>query len=184
MPNTAVGGGRYWGGHPKRLAKTHHHWMMVWDEIGSLIPLIPEGPEQGKLGVCIDTCDAAFLCLYENFFLQALAVVEYLLANGSERAMDDILEHSFQISVRLLFYICLIKPSVMTVVSLSPIFRSFCFSDLISFLKSLSGFEYVEPNGKDMGINVRKKVGTIMTLLNDKDKIQEVRNKAAANRDK
>ncbi|KAJ8641017.1 hypothetical protein MRB53_017711 [Persea americana] len=78
---------------------------------------------------------------------KALAVVEYLLANGSERAMDDILEHSFQIS-------------------------------------SLSGFEYVEPNGKDMGINVRKKVGTIMTLLNDKDKIQEVRNKAAANRDK
>ncbi|KAL5975545.1 hypothetical protein ACLOJK_019869 [Asimina triloba] len=51
-------------------------------------------------------------------------------------------------------------------------------------VKSLSGFEYVEPNGKDVGMNVRKKVETILTLLNNKDKIQEVRNKAAANRDK
>ncbi|KAG9456516.1 hypothetical protein H6P81_001024 [Aristolochia fimbriata] len=78
---------------------------------------------------------------------KALSVIEYLLANGSERAVDDILEHSFQIS-------------------------------------SLSSFEFLEPNGKDMGINVRKKVDTIMGLLNNKDKIQEVRNKAAANRDK
>ncbi|XP_068652462.1 clathrin interactor EPSIN 1-like [Aristolochia californica] len=78
---------------------------------------------------------------------KALAVIEYLLANGSERAVDDIFEHSFQIS-------------------------------------SLSSFEYVEPNGKDMGINVRKKVEAIMGLLNNKDKIQEIRNKAAANRDK
>lgn len=51
-------------------------------------------------------------------------------------------------------------------------------------MKSLSGFEYVEPNGKDVGINVRKKAETIVALLNNKDKIQEVRNKAAANRDK
>jgi epsin len=52
------------------------------------------------------------------------------------------------------------------------------------FVKSLSSFEYVEPNGKDMGINVRKKVENIVALLNDKDKIHEVRNKAAANREK
>lgn len=51
-------------------------------------------------------------------------------------------------------------------------------------LKSLTSFEYVEPSGKDMGINVRKKAETIVTLLNDKEKIQEVRNKATANRDK
>lgn len=51
-------------------------------------------------------------------------------------------------------------------------------------LKSLSSFEYVEPSGKDMGINVRKKAETIVALLNNKDKIQEVRNKAAANQDK
>lgn len=51
-------------------------------------------------------------------------------------------------------------------------------------MKSLSSFEYVEPSGKDVGINVRKKAETIFALLNNKDKIQEVRNKAAANRDK
>ncbi|GAB2223027.1 hypothetical protein Droror1_Dr00017162 [Drosera rotundifolia] len=78
---------------------------------------------------------------------KALTVIEYLVANGSERAVDDIIEHTFQIS-------------------------------------SLTSFEYVEPSGKDMGINVRKKAETIVSLLNDKDKIQEVRNKAAATRDK
>ncbi|PWA39337.1 ENTH/VHS-like protein [Artemisia annua] len=65
---------------------------------------------------------------------KALAVIEYLVANGSERAVDDIIEHTFQIS--------------------------------------------------DSGINVRKKVENIVSLLNDKDKIQTARNKAAANRDK
>ncbi|XP_018844627.1 clathrin interactor EPSIN 1-like isoform X2 [Juglans regia] len=78
---------------------------------------------------------------------KALAVIEYLVAHGSERAVDEIIEHTFQIS-------------------------------------SLSSFEYVEPSGKDMGINVRKKVENIVALLNNKDKIQEVRNKAAANHDK
>ncbi|XP_020261849.1 clathrin interactor EPSIN 1-like isoform X2 [Asparagus officinalis] len=78
---------------------------------------------------------------------KALTVIEYLIANGSERALDDILERSFRIS-------------------------------------SLSGFEYVEPNGKDVGINVRKKVETIVALIHDKEKIQAVRNKAAATRDK
>ncbi|XP_023001949.1 clathrin interactor EPSIN 1-like isoform X1 [Cucurbita maxima] len=78
---------------------------------------------------------------------KALAVIEYLVSHGSERAVDDIIEHTFQIS-------------------------------------SLSNFEYVEPSGKDMGINVRKKAENIVALLNDKDKIQEVRNKAAANREK
>ncbi|KAI3756021.1 hypothetical protein L1987_55833 [Smallanthus sonchifolius] len=78
---------------------------------------------------------------------KALTVIEYLVANGSERAVDDIIEHTFQIS-------------------------------------SLSCFEYVEPNGNDSGINVRKKVENIVLLLNDKDKIQATRNKASANRDK
>ncbi|XP_016720505.2 clathrin interactor EPSIN 1 isoform X4 [Gossypium hirsutum] len=45
-------------------------------------------------------------------------------------------------------------------------------------------FEYVEPSGKDMGINVRKKAETIVGLLHNKERIQEARNKAAANRDK
>ncbi|ONK70017.1 uncharacterized protein A4U43_C05F29380 [Asparagus officinalis] len=78
---------------------------------------------------------------------KALTVIEYLMANGSKQALDNILERSFQIS-------------------------------------SLSGFEYVDPNGKDVGINVRKKVETIVGLINDKEKIQAVRKKAAATRDK
>ncbi|XP_073122664.1 clathrin interactor EPSIN 1 isoform X2 [Henckelia pumila] len=77
----------------------------------------------------------------------ALCLQEYLVAHGSDRAVDDIVEHTFQIS-------------------------------------SLASFEYVEPSGKDMGINVRKKAETIVALLNNKDKIQEARNKAAENRDK
>ncbi|KAI3407398.1 ENTH domain-containing protein [Psidium guajava] len=82
-----------------------------------------------------------------RYVYKALAVIEYLVAHGSERAVDDIIEHTFQIS-------------------------------------SLSSFEYVEPSGKDLGINVRKKAENIVALLNNKDKIQEVRNKAEANRDK
>ncbi|OMO66917.1 hypothetical protein CCACVL1_20940 [Corchorus capsularis] len=82
-----------------------------------------------------------------RYVYKALAVIEYLISHGSERAVDDIIEHTFQIS-------------------------------------SLTSFEYVEPSGKDMGINVRKKAETIVGLLNNKEKIQETRNKAAANRDK
>ncbi|KAG9157024.1 hypothetical protein Leryth_009068 [Lithospermum erythrorhizon] len=82
-----------------------------------------------------------------RFVYKSLAVIEYLVSHGSERAVDDIIEHTFQIS-------------------------------------SLASFEYVEPSGKDLGINVRKKAENIVALLNDKDKIQQVRNKAAANRDK
>ncbi|KAI3468156.1 hypothetical protein Pfo_024819 [Paulownia fortunei] len=82
-----------------------------------------------------------------RFVYKSLTVIEYLVAHGSERAVDDIIEHTFQIS-------------------------------------SLASFEYVEPSGKDVGINVRKKAETIVALLNNKDKIQVVRNKAAANREK
>lgn len=52
------------------------------------------------------------------------------------------------------------------------------------YKKSLSSFEYVEPSGKDVGINVRKKVENILAVLNDKNKIQEARAKAAKTRDK
>ncbi|TVU15894.1 hypothetical protein EJB05_39437 [Eragrostis curvula] len=78
---------------------------------------------------------------------KALTIIEYLIANGSERAVDDILDHYSKISV-------------------------------------LSSFEYVEPNGKDCGINVRKKVETIVGIINDKERIKAVRDKAASNRDK
>ncbi|XP_054792515.1 clathrin interactor EPSIN 1-like [Prosopis cineraria] len=82
-----------------------------------------------------------------RYVYKALAVIEYLVAHGSERAVDDIVEHTFQIS-------------------------------------ALSSFEYVEPSGKDVGLNVRKKAENVVVLLNNREKIQEVRNKAAANRDK
>lgn len=82
-----------------------------------------------------------------RYVYKSLAVIEYLVAHGAERAIDDIIEHTYQIS-------------------------------------SLTTFEYVEPNGKDMGINVRKKAENVVALLNNKEKIQEVRSKAAANREK
>jgi len=78
---------------------------------------------------------------------KALTIIEYLIANGSERAVDNILDHYSKISV-------------------------------------LSSFEFVEPNGKDAGINVRKKVETLVGIINDKDRIKAVRDKAASNRDK
>lgn len=78
---------------------------------------------------------------------KALTIIEYLIANGSERAVDDILDHYSKISV-------------------------------------LSSFEFVEPNGKDCGINVRKKVETLVGIINDKERIKAVREKAASNRDK
>ncbi|CAM8898766.1 unnamed protein product [Rhodiola kirilowii] len=71
-----------------------------------------------------------------RYVYKALTVIEYLIANGSERAVDDIIEHTYRIA-------------------------------------SLSSFEYAEPSGKDMGINVRKKVESIVALLNDKEKYKK-----------
>lgn len=39
------------------------------------------------------------------FFCQALAVVDYLISNGSERAVDEIIEHTYQLSVSIFFFI-------------------------------------------------------------------------------
>lgn len=50
--------------------------------------------------------------------------------------------------------------------------------------QTLCDFQYVEAGGKDQGINVRKKAQSLVGLLSDKEKIREVRNKAASNRDK
>ncbi|KAK9058517.1 hypothetical protein SSX86_023359 [Deinandra increscens subsp. villosa] len=78
---------------------------------------------------------------------KGLTVLEYLVANGSERVIDEIREHSYQI-------------------------------------KSLSDFQYLDHYGKDQGNNVRKKSQYLVNLVNDKEKIQELREKAAANWDK
>lgn len=60
----------------------------------------------------------------------------------------------------------------------------FCINPLIPFLQTLVDFQYLEPSGKDQGINVRKKAQTLVSLINDKEKIREVRQKASQNRDK
>ncbi|KAJ6941274.1 clathrin interactor EPSIN 2-like [Populus alba x Populus x berolinensis] len=78
---------------------------------------------------------------------KALTVLEYLVAHGSERVIDEIREHSYQIS-------------------------------------TLSDFQYIDSSGKDQGNNVRKKSQSLVVLVNDKERIIEVRQKAAANRDK
>ncbi|KAK4733003.1 hypothetical protein R3W88_025991 [Solanum pinnatisectum] len=78
---------------------------------------------------------------------QALVVLDYLVASGSERVIDEIREHSYQIS-------------------------------------ALSDFQYIDSSGKDQGSHVRKKSQSLVVLVNDKERIQEVRRKAATNRDK
>ncbi|XP_058094509.1 clathrin interactor EPSIN 2-like isoform X2 [Magnolia sinica] len=78
---------------------------------------------------------------------KALAVLEYLVAHGSERVIDEIREHAYQIS-------------------------------------TLSDFQYIDSNGRDQGSNIRKKSQSLVLLVNDKERIQEVRQKALTNRDK
>ncbi|XP_073053566.1 clathrin interactor EPSIN 3-like isoform X2 [Primulina eburnea] len=78
---------------------------------------------------------------------KALTVLEYLVAHGSERVIDEIREHAYQIS-------------------------------------TLSDFQYIDSSGRDQGNNVRKKSQSLVVLVNDKERIQEVRQKAASNRDK
>ncbi|GAQ78144.1 ENTH/VHS family protein [Klebsormidium nitens] len=78
---------------------------------------------------------------------KSLTVLEFLVAQGTERVIDELREHQYQI-------------------------------------QTLVDFQFVEPNGKDQGINVRKKAQTVIALVNDKEKIREVRDKAQKNRDK
>ncbi|CAN0923190.1 Clathrin interactor EPSIN 2 [Linum grandiflorum] len=78
---------------------------------------------------------------------KGLTVLEYLVAHGSERVIDDIKEHAYQIS-------------------------------------TLSEFQYIDSSGRDQGSNVRKKSQNLVALVNDKERIIEVRQKAAANRER
>ncbi|XP_030937916.1 clathrin interactor EPSIN 2-like [Quercus lobata] len=78
---------------------------------------------------------------------KALTVLEYLVGHGSERVIDEIREHAYQI-------------------------------------QTLSDFQYIDSSGRDQGSNVRKKSQSLVVLVNDKERIIEVRQKAAANRDK
>ncbi|RRT69059.1 hypothetical protein B296_00009204, partial [Ensete ventricosum] len=49
---------------------------------------------------------------------------------------------------------------------------------------TLSDFQYIDSSGRDQGNNVRRKSQSLVVLVNDKERIQEARQKAATNRDK
>jgi len=51
-------------------------------------------------------------------------------------------------------------------------------------LKRLQKFEYVDPEGKDCGINVREKARIIVELLNSNEQLTAERDKARANKNK
>jgi epsin len=55
---------------------------------------------------------------------------------------------------------------------------------MMYFLQTLVDFQYIEASGKDQGINVRKKAQNLVSFINDKERIREVRQKANANREK
>ncbi|KAG9141365.1 hypothetical protein Leryth_001817 [Lithospermum erythrorhizon] len=78
---------------------------------------------------------------------KALTVLEHMVAHGSERVIEEIREHAYQI-------------------------------------QTLANFQYTDSSGIDQGNNVRKKSQNLVVLVNDKERIHEVRRKAAANREK
>ncbi|KAE8691995.1 Clathrin interactor EPSIN 2 [Hibiscus syriacus] len=78
---------------------------------------------------------------------KALTVLDYLVAHGSERVIDDIRGHTYLIT-------------------------------------TLSDFQYIDSSGRDQGSNVRKRSQSLLGLINDNERVTEVRQKAAANRDK
>ncbi|GBG74780.1 hypothetical protein CBR_g19292 [Chara braunii] len=78
---------------------------------------------------------------------KSLTVLEYMVAHGAERVIDELREHLYQI-------------------------------------KTLVDFQYVESSGKDQGMNVRKKAQAVISLVSDREKIREARQKAASNREK
>ncbi|CAN8254226.1 unnamed protein product [Cochlearia groenlandica] len=51
-------------------------------------------------------------------------------------------------------------------------------------ISTLSHFQYIDSSGKDQGNNIRKKSQSLVALVNDKERIAEVREKVAANKDK
>jgi epsin len=50
--------------------------------------------------------------------------------------------------------------------------------------QTLADFQYIDSSGSDQGQNVRRKSQSLVSLVNNKERIQEVRQKAAANREK
>ncbi|KAE8713565.1 Clathrin interactor EPSIN 2 [Hibiscus syriacus] len=78
---------------------------------------------------------------------KALTVLDYLVAHGSERVVDDIRGHTYLIT-------------------------------------TLSDFLYIDSSGRDQGSNVRKRSQSLLVLVNDNERVIEVRQKAVSNRDR
>jgi epsin len=50
--------------------------------------------------------------------------------------------------------------------------------------QALADFQYIDSSGRDQGSNVRRKSQSLVSLVNDKERIQEVREKALSTKDK
>ncbi|RWW41570.1 hypothetical protein BHE74_00052939 [Ensete ventricosum] len=50
--------------------------------------------------------------------------------------------------------------------------------------QTLSDFQYIDSSGRDQGNNVRRKSQSLVVLVNDKERVYELRQKGAASRDK
>lgn len=58
-------------------------------------------------------------------------MIEYLVAHGSERAVDDIIEHTFQISVRIIFLMLQKLPALFSLTFRIRFILLFLFHSLI-----------------------------------------------------
>ncbi|KAK5055253.1 hypothetical protein LTR84_013003 [Exophiala bonariae] len=54
----------------------------------------------------------------------------------------------------------------------------------LSLLRMLRQFHYIDPNGKDQGVNVRNRTNELVKLLSDVDAIRQERKKARVNKNK
>jgi epsin len=109
--------------------------------------------------------------------------MEYLIANGAERVIEELREQAYQIQVSRELVTFFTYTKNWTLACLKTV----CFVQLMSrwwWWQALLDFQYMEPNGKDQGLNVQKKARSLLALINDRGKIRELREKAAANRDK
>lgn len=104
------------------------------------------------------------------------------MAHGSERVIDEIRDHAYQISVQSDNHSLYITFSFVNLMFSN--FRLIVLAALNLFLQTLSEFQYVDSSGRDQGNNVRRKSQSLVLLVNDKERIQEARQKAASNRDK
>lgn len=164
----------------KRLSDTGKNWRHVYkvNNINVLLALF-------MLNFC-SSDESIPCCLPLLSPLQALTVLEYMVGHGSERVIDEIRERAYQISVMTTRSTLFWKYST----SREPFFCYISVVDYLtqicpfSLLQTLSDFQYIDSGGRDQGSNVRKKSQSLVALVNDKERIAEVRQKAATNRDK